>query len=137
MNDPVSSAAAASAASGGLGGGFLLKIAAVFGLVSAGVLGAVFMSFFDPPKDRKTQFLQGFVAGTSSLICSPIVVKLLDHYSDWLDLKNATPFEAFEAAAPVYLVVGALSWGGFAAMAKLRQIIHERGADKVAGKIGL
>lgn len=123
MSEPVSHGAASV---------WLWKILGLSGLISAGVLGAVFMSAFDPPKTRKMQFAQGAVAGTSSLIFGPVFVKILDYYSDWIDLATATPIEAFEAAAPVYLLTGALSWGAFGAMAKLRQIINDRAAEKIA-----
>ena len=123
MSEPVSHGAASV---------WLWKLLGLSGLVGAGVLGAVFMAAFDPPKTRKMQFAQAAVAGTSSLIFGPVFVKILDHYSDWINLATATAIESFEAAAPVYLITGALSWGAFGAMAKLRQIIHERAAEKVA-----
>ena len=127
MSEPVSHGAASV---------WLWKILGLSSLVGAGVLGAVFMSAFDPPKDRKTQFMQAAVAGTSSLIFGPVMVKFLDHYSEWINLATASTVETLEAAAPVYLVIGALSWGAFGAMAKLRQIVRDRAAEKIAAAAG-
>lgn len=128
MTEPVSNSAA---------GVFAWKLLGLSALLSAGVLGAVFMAAFDPPKDRKTLFFQGAVAGTSSLIFGPVLVKWLDATVDWINLATATHLEALEVAAPVYLLTGALSWGVFAAIAKLRGIIRDRAADAAAGKLGL
>lgn len=128
MTEPTSSSAA---------GVMAWKLLGLSALISAGVLGAVFMAAFDPPKDRKTLFVQGAVAGTTSLIFGPLLVRWFDSWVDFIDLAKATHLEALEVAAPIYLLTGALSWGVFAAIAKLRQIIRDRGAEAAAGKIGL
>ena len=128
MTEPTSSSAA---------GVIAWKFLGLSALISAGVLGAVFMAAFDPPKDRKTLFAQGAVAGTTSLIFGPVLVKWFDSVVDFVDLAKATHLEALEVAAPIYLLTGALSWGVFAAIAKLRQIIRDRGAEAAAGKLGL
>jgi hypothetical protein len=116
---------------------FLWKLLGIGGLVSGGVLGAVLMAAFDPPKDRKTMFLQALVAGVSSLVFGPLAAKTLDHFIDFIDLSRATTLEMLEIVGPVYFVIGSLSWGVFAAGAKLRQIIADKGADKASRTIGL
>ena len=129
MSEPVS-----SAAGGIVGWKFLLSFGA---LVSSGVLGGAIMAAFDPPKSRLQLFLQGAAAGVGSLFFGPIAVRVLDHYTEWVDLANAGHVDLLTFAAPVYLVIGTLSWGVFSALAKLRELIKNRGADAVAHKIGL
>lgn len=129
MSEPISGTAA------GIVG---WKTALGFGaLIGSGVLGGVIMAAFDPPKTRWLLFAQGAAAGIGSLFFGPIAVRVLDHYAEWVDVTTASPFEMLEVAAPVYLLIGTLSWGCFAALAKLREIIRERGAGLVADKIGL
>jgi hypothetical protein len=129
MSEPVSSTA---------GGIFGWKMVLSFGaLIGSGILGGAIMAAFDPPKNRVQLFLQGAAAGVGSLFFGPIAVKVLDHYTEWVDLTSANHIELLAWAAPVYLVIGTLSWGVFAALAKLRDLIKSRGADTVARKIGL
>lgn len=130
MSEPISAGAAGTAAlwKFGLGAGLA---------VGSGILGGMIMAAFDPPATRKLLFAQGAAAGVGSLFFGPIAVRALDHYVDWIDLAHATAFEAIETVAPVYLLVGTMSWGVFAALAKLRVIVKERGAAAVAAKTGL
>lgn len=129
MSEPISGTAA---------GIFSWKGALWIGaLLGSGVLGGMIMASFDPPKTRKLLFLQGAAAGIGSLFFGPIVLRALDHYTDWINLATASPIEMLEIAAPVYLLIGTLSWGVFAALAKLRELIRERGAAALADKIGM
>lgn len=126
MAEPVSGAAGAAIG---------WKILGIGGLVASGVLGAVIMAVFEPPKDKKTMFGQAAVAGVGGLFFGPVAVRALDYYTDFINLATATPIEALETAAPVYLLLGAMSWGVFGALAKLREIIRERGAAKVVEQV--
>jgi hypothetical protein len=128
---------AAEPVSGGIASAIGWKALGLGTLIGSGVLGAVMMAVFDPPKSKKAMFGQAAVAGISSLFFGPLAVKTLDHYVDWIALHTATPLEALEVAAPVYLLIGALSWGVFGGLAKLREIIRQRGGDYAAGKLGL
>lgn len=112
------------------------KLLGLGALVGAGVLGAVLMAIFEPPKDKKTMFGQAAVAGIGSLFFGPVAVRAADHYFAFIDLVNATPIEALETAAPVYLLIGAVSWGAFGALAKLREIIRTKAAERIAGLAG-
>ncbi len=129
MAEPTSSTAAGAAL-----GWKLLGLSALLG---SGILGAVMMAVFDPPKTKKLLFGQAAVAGIGSLFFGPVATKLADHYFDFINLANATGIEAFEVAAPVYLLVGAMSWGAFGALAKFREIIRTRGAENLANKTGI
>jgi hypothetical protein len=129
MSEPISGTAA---------GIFSWKAALGFSaLIGSGVLGGAIMAAFDPPKTRKLLFAQGAAAGIGSLFFGPLATRALDHYADWVTLADATPLEALETAMPVYLLIGTLSWGVFAALAKLREIIRERGAATLAEKLGV
>lgn len=121
--------------SGAAGAAFGWKVLGISGLVASGILGAILMAIFEPPKDKKTLFGQAAVAGVGSLFFGPVAVRALDFYFDFINLTNATALEALETAAPVYLLIGAMSWGVFGALAKLREIIREKGAAKVAEQV--
>jgi hypothetical protein len=128
---------AAEPVSGAAGAALGWKLLGLGTLVGAGVLGAVIMAIFEPPKDKKTMFGQAAVAGIGSLVFGPTAVRVLDYYAAFIDLANATPLEALETAAPVYLLIGAVSWGAFGALAKLREIIRARAAERIAGMAGV
>jgi len=128
MSEPISGTAA---------GIFGWKALGFSALLGSGVLGGLVMAVFDPPKTRKQLFLQGTAAGIGSLFFGPVVLRVLDHYLDWINLATATGPEMFEVAAPVYLLIGTMSWGAFAALAKLREIVRDHGAGALANKIGI
>lgn len=118
-------------ASTGLAGALGWKALGLGALIGAGVLGAVVAAVFDPPKDRKTMFKQFAVAGISSLFFGPLALRFIDQWIEWVDFKTMSPVDLLEWSAPVYLLIGALSWGLFGAVVRMRQIIRERGADEV------
>lgn len=108
------------------GGALLLKVGAALGL---GVLGAAVMAAFDPPQSRKELFLQAVAAGVGSTVFGPLAVILATKYLSFASAEELT--------IPVLFLTGALSWGFFGALAKLRKMIAQRGAKIVAGKVGL
>lgn len=112
--------------SSGLFAGLVWKL----GLMAAlGALGGAIMAAFDPPKTRRTLFLQATVAGTGSLVFGDAALQILAHFVPWA--------AGGAYALPVYFLVGALSWGFMGALAKLRQVVAEKGANVVADKVGL
>jgi len=110
----------------GFAAGLLLKAGATAG---AGLLGAAAMAAFDPPKSRRELFLQAATAGTGSLVFGKLAVIAATKY--------VTFAPADELTIPVFFLVGAMSWGVFGALAKLRKLVAEKGAGKVAEKVGL
>ena len=106
--------------------GLLIKAASTIGV---GVLGAAIMAAFDPPQSRKELFLHATLAGVGSFVFGPLA------------LMAATKFVTFatpgELLMPVYFLVGALSWGAFGAIAKLRKLISDKGASALADRVGL
>lgn len=113
------------------------KAAGLFGIFSAGVLGAVVIAAVDPPKTRREMFMRALAAGVGSLFFGPVAVRVLDHYTDWVNLATAPTQEVIELVAPVYLVVGCLSWGLFGAIAMLSKILKARGAQALAKRLGV
>jgi|GEM_PF-5799609 len=111
---------------GGIAAGVLVK-AGLAGLI--GLLGGAIMAAFDPPQSRKELFLQGAVAGTGSLIFGGAVAALA--------VKYITVIPPSELTLPAYFVTGALSWGVFGALAKLRGLLGERIVNFCADKLGL
>lgn len=131
MNELGDAASAAGAAAGA-------KASTAFAAaVGVGTIGGLLMVMLDPPKTRRGMFVQSMVACIGSIVFGPIAVRLLDHYVDGIDLAGADVVSILEVAAPVFFVIGALSWGIAAALVRLRHIIAERGADAVAKKAGL
>lgn len=106
------------------------KGAALFvSIFAVGVAGACLIAAVDPPKTRRELFMRGLVAGVCSLGFGPLAVHAVAHYIEWLDVN------AIDHVAPVYLLVGALSWGLVGALAMLNKIIRNRGAKAVADKV--
>lgn len=127
---PDTTTAAASAASAAQ--------ASAFGAsVGAGLIGGALMVILDPPATKLQMFLQSVTAGIGSIVFGPIAVRALDHYVDWVDLAQAHFSTVLEVAAPVYFVIGCLSWGIAAALVHLRHLIADRGADVVAERLGV
>lgn len=112
--------------------GKALGLGAIF---SAGVLGACVIAAVDPPSTRREMFTRALAAGVGSLFFGPAIVRLLDHWAVWVDLNTASSMEVVEYAAPVYLVIGCLSWGVFGALATLSKILKARGGNALADKI--
>lgn len=100
-----------------------------------GILGAAIMAAFDPPKTKKSLFFHAAVAGIGSLIFGGPLIKILDHYFDFVNLATVTFPEYLEWAAPVYIIVGGLSWGTFGALAKFRNLVNAKAADILMEKI--
>lgn len=128
MTEPISTSAGAA-----LG----WKLAGFAGIFSAGVIGACVIAAVDPPKTRGEMFLRALAAGVGSLFFGPLCVRLLVRYVINVDLAAMSVLEALEYTAPVFLVVGCLSWGAFGALAMLSKMLKQRGADEVARRIGL
>lgn len=118
----------------GIGAGILWKLGASIG---AGVLGAGIMAAVEPPVDRKTLFKQAAVAGIGSMLFGPVAVRICGHFFEFLLLASAQGAAYFEVAVPIYFVVGALSWGIFGAISKIRTLLATRAADALAAKFGL
>lgn len=126
MAEPSSSAGAAA------GWALLSKLSPA----AAGVIGAAIVAAVEPPATRRLLFIQVAVGGTMSLVCGPGVVAMLDHYTTSVDLAAMSAHDAIAWAAPVYLIIGAVSWGVAGALARLRAIIRDRAADKIANQVG-
>ena len=126
MNEPVSS---------GTGLFFGAKALGLSAIFSAGVLGACVIAAVDPPKTRWEMFARALAAGVGSLFFGPTLVKYLDYRSDWIDLATAPLLDIVEAVAPVYLIVGCLSWGVFGALATLGKILRTRGGQAIAERV--
>ncbi len=109
-------------------GAFFAKYGLVVG---AGMAGAAIMAILDPPKTRKELFLQGMCAGVGSIVFGPAALSwvsgflgqalIVNNFQDW--------------ALPVYFIVGAMSWGVFGMLVKLRVWISEKGAEKIADTV--
>lgn len=116
------------------GVGLLWKALASLG---AGVLGAAIMAAVDPPTTRKELFSQAAVAGVGSLVFGPVVLRVVNHFVPFLGTDNKTVWDLFEVAVPVYFLVGAISWGFFGAVAKVRKMIADKAASALAKKLGV
>lgn len=108
-------------------GGALLTKAALAG--GAGVLGALAIAAVKPPATRRELFLHALSAGIGSMCFGPLVLKLLAASFEILNPVTV------EVAVPVYFVVGALSWGAFAALAELRALIARHGGKFAYRKV--
>lgn len=119
----------------GTGAGIFAKVALLSGF---GLLGAAFIAAVDPPKTRKQLFLQAAVAIMLSLVVGPIAVSAFDYYLDFVDLSKVPIQLYMEVAAPIYALIGAMSWGVVGFLAKLRDLVNTDGArilkDKVENK---
>lgn len=115
------------AAESAVGAGLLWKAGAALG---AGVLGAAIMACMDPPATRKELFKQALVAGVGSMVFGPVALTVLGHFVPWLAAS-------LETAVPIYFLVGALSWGAFGALVKLRKLVDEKAAASLAKKLGV
>lgn len=122
-------------ASSAVGAGLLAKYGAALG---AGLLGALVIAAFDPPKTRKEVFGRAACAGVGSMVFGPFAVRGLSSLLDWFAPASLSGLEHIEMVIPVYFVLGAVSWGMFGALASLNRIIKVRGgraaADRVLGK---
>lgn len=109
---------------------------AKFGVpLGAGILGAAIIAALDPPATRRELFLQALCAGVGTMVFGPAALRTADYFFSAIDLLHATSTAYFEWAIPVYFLVGSLSWGMFGAIVKLRQLIKERAAEKIADKL--
>ena len=111
----------------GIGAGLLWKLGVSIG---AGVLGASIMAAMDPPTTKRELFKQAAVAGVGSMVFGPVALTVVSHYAPFLA-------NSLETAVPVYFLVGALAWGVFGAIAKLRVLIRDRAANALAVKFGV
>lgn len=114
-----------------------IKVLGLVGIFSAGLLGAACIAAFDPPTSRKQLFTQAAVAGVGSLFFGPVVLATVQHFSTWIVWTSLNMEQSISYAAPVYLVTGGLAWGVFGALARLRKLISERGAQAVAKRMGV
>lgn len=83
---------------------------------------------------RKEVFWRGATAGIGSLTFGKPAVLWVDSLFDWYNLAGLSGVEQFELVAPVYLLLGALSWGLFGALAQFAEIVRSRGGKAVADK---
>lgn len=95
---------------------------ATLGAVAA-LLGAGIMAIFRPPKTRKELFLQGAVALASSFLFGGTAVKVLAHFTGWVNLTTDNIVDISQFTMMVYGLIGALSWGAFGGLAELRDKI--------------
>jgi hypothetical protein len=102
-----------------------LKVAGVAAFI--GALGGAIMALFDPPATRRELFIQAAVAGTGSLIFGHVGAAAAAHYLTFIP--------ADDARIPAYFLVGAVSWGAFGFLAKVRRGLSEKVADKVIDKV--
>lgn len=111
-----------AAAESGVGITALIKSFGFLKLVtlSAALLGAGIMAIFRPPKSRKEVFLQGLVALGTSLLLGDFAVQWADSFFTFIDLSTASYVEAAKFSIAIHGLVGALSWGGFGALAHFR-----------------
>ena len=112
MNTPNESSGMSMSLESGALGALVAKfgLAKVIGLGAAG-LGAAIMCVFRPPKSRKEVFQHGAVAFGGSILFGPFLTTIAASY---------TGISALELIVPIHGLVGALSWGAFAALAVLR-----------------
>jgi hypothetical protein len=109
--------------------GIFGKVAVIAG---AGLLGAAAIAAFDPPKTKKQLFTQAAIALGCSFMFGPLAVRAADYYFNFINLATITNWiEFMEIVAPIYGLVGALSWGFVGLLAALRNLIKEKGASKV------
>ncbi len=110
------------------------KVASAIGF---GALGALIMAAVDPPKTRLALAMQATVAGVCRIVVTPLAARWIDHTFAWIDLGRAGVVEVLEVFMPVGFLVGALSWGAVGALVKLREIVNQRAADKLAKAAGM
>jgi hypothetical protein len=109
--------------------GIFGKVAVIAG---AGLLGAAAMAAFDPPTTKKQLFVQAAIALGCSFMFGPTAVKAADFYFDFINLAGVSNWiEFMETAAPIYALVGALSWGFVGLVASLRKLIRNKGANSL------
>lgn len=94
-----------------------------------GALGGAIMAVFDPPKSRREMFLQAAVAGSGSLVFGHLGAAAAAHYISFLPAEDMK--------IPAYFLVGAMSWGVFGALAKVRRVVADKAADKIIERTGL
>lgn len=96
----------------GVVGAIVAKVGAAKALgLGAALIGAAIMCVFRPPKSRKELFYQGAVAFGGSMLFGSFGVALAD---SWFHLG------AEVLIAPIYGLIGALSWGVFGGLAHWR-----------------
>ncbi|KPF66128.1 hypothetical protein IP84_17090 [beta proteobacterium AAP99] len=131
MSEPTTGAAAGIAA---YKAGLFTKLGVALG---AGLLGGAIMAAFDPPKDRKELAKQGAAAGMGGIFFGPIAARVVDYYVPWIDLNTVGQVAYWEFAGPIFFLCGALSWGVFGALAKARQILRDKAAERLAKAAGI
>ena len=90
-------------------GGLLAKGLASIGF---GAIGALIMAAFDPPKTRRALFWQALASAAGSLVFGHAALRVLDHFTPWVDIMSLPQDQWIEWAAPVYFVVDALAAAG-------------------------
>ncbi|MBA2413208.1 MAG: hypothetical protein H0V63_10345 [Burkholderiaceae bacterium] len=110
----------------GAGLALIAKYGVPFG---AAMLGAAIIAALDPPKTRKELFMQAMVAGIGSTVFGAAALRVAVYFlaGYGLDLESLT--------IPVYFLTGALSWGFFGAIVKLRSLLREKAAQKVIDRL--
>ena len=78
------------------------------------------MAMFRPPKTKKETLYYGVAALGASLLFGGTMVKLLDHYLEWINLAASSFEDIVQFNITVHGLVGATSWGLFGAIASLR-----------------
>lgn len=131
VTEPASTAVAGAAA---WKLGLVHKLAA---LVSVGVIGAMMIAAFEPPKTKRTLFAQALAAGVMALLFTPAVVRYAEASLGWAAGASNSVERWAEVALPVAFLVGATSWGLVGALSKLRTILREKAAKAIANRVGL
>jgi len=114
-----------------------VKLLGMAGIFGAGVVGAACIAAFDPPESKKMLFTQAAVAGTSSIFFGPAMLAITEHYFTYVDWTHLVGIELMQYAAPVFLLTGAMSWGLFGMLSRLRHLIARRGAQILGDKLGV
>lgn len=119
-------------------------VAKLSALLTAGAAGAVLIAAFDPAEAvqdprarRKLLFAQVISAAIVAGMVGPVVVSWLGRPAGLLPVAAGDTMAWVELSMPVGLVLGCLSWGIIGAAVKLRQLIADRGAQAVAGRVGI
>lgn len=112
--------------SSGIFAGLVVKL----GFMAAiGAVGGLIISLFDKAESRTERALQAGSAGVASAVFGKAATAVA--------AAHITSVPKEDLLIPVCFLVGALSWGVFGALAKLRQAIRDKGASAVTDRIGL
>lgn len=115
--------------------GATYAVASKLGLAIIGVIGALTIAAVSPPQTKREIFWRALVAFIGSLVFGPACVRLIDHYTTWIDLQHADALSAIEQAAPIYFAAGGLSWFVFGLAASLAALIRDQGPQALVDAV--